>query len=157
MTEFVRMDDRIKDALLTIIRYVKSVTGAEPTRNELTEMLNSYFILNEISNQVKYQLKNKSKKENDIDIKHPFWTLNLMGGPVHHNLAGAGIFHYSIQEALRNARKFIEKATGVDPGDDILAKSLKSSFILSEIKNQIEWQRKNSGEVSGKLEVDLDP
>jgi hypothetical protein len=36
------------------------------------------------------------------------------------------------------------KTIGAEPSADILSKSLKSSFILSEIKNQIDWQRKNA-------------
>jgi hypothetical protein len=34
------------------------------------------------------------------------------------------------------------KTIGSVPGAEILSKSLKSSFILSEIKNQIDYQRK---------------
>jgi hypothetical protein len=36
------------------------------------------------------------------------------------------------------------KTIGAEPSADILSKSLTSSFILSEIKNQIDWQRKNA-------------
>ena len=146
MTEFVRMDNSIKDAILTIIKYIQIVTGVAPTQNEVAEMLKSYFILNEISNQVKYQLKNALKKENahQNEIKKPFWTLNLMTGPKNNVLAGAGFFHLIIKEAVQDVRDFVKKTIGVEPSNAILAKSLKSSFILSEVKNQIEWQRKNA-------------
>ena len=79
MAEFIRIEDNITDAILTIIRYVKFATGVEPTQDEIAEMLKSYFILNEIGNQVKYQLKKASQKEDDedrIDIRGPFWTFN---------------------------------------------------------------------------------
>ncbi len=147
MAEFIWIEDSIKDAVLTIIRYVKIATGVEPTQDEIAEMLKSYFILNEIGNQVKYQLKKASKKEDDedqIDIRGPFWTLNLMAGPGKNVLTRGGVYTSNIQAAIQSVREFIKKIFEVEPSNDILAKSLKSSFILSEIKNQIEWQRKNA-------------
>jgi hypothetical protein len=154
LAEFIRIEGSIKDAILTIIRYVQVTTGVEPTQDEIAEMLKSYFILNEVGNQVKYQLKKKtSKRENDdddqIDTRKPFWTLNLMSGPGKNVLPRAGVFTSNIQAAIQSARQFIKKAIGVEPSNDILANSLKSSFILSEIKNQIEWQRKNAQNANG--------
>ncbi|MDH3829503.1 MAG: hypothetical protein OET21_18910 [Desulfobacterales bacterium] len=154
MAEFIRIEGSIKDAILTIIRYVQVATGVEPTQDEIAEMLKSYFILNEVGNQVKYQLKKASQREDDddddqIDIRRPFWTLNLMSGPGKNVLPRAGVFTSNIQAAIQSARQFIKKAIGVEPSNDILAKSLKSSFILSEIKNQIEWQRKNAQNANG--------
>ena len=152
MAELIRLEDSIKDAILTIIRYVQVATGVEPTQDELVEMLKSYFILNEIGNQVKYQLKKTSKKddaEDQINVRVPFWTLNLMTGPGKNVLARAGVFTSNIQVAIQSAREFIKKTVGVEPSNDILARSLKSSFILSEIKNQIEWQRKNARNANG--------
>ena len=152
MAELIRLEDSIKDAILTIIRYVQVTTGVEPTQDELVEMLKSYFILNEIGNQVKYQLKKASKKEDaedQINVRVPFWTLNLMTGPGKNVLARAGVFTSNIQVAIQSAREFIKKTVGVEPSNDILARSLKSSFILSEIKNQIEWQRKNARNSNG--------
>ena len=152
MAELIRLEDSIKDAILTIIRYVQVATGVEPTQDELVEMLKSYFILNEIGNQVKYQLKKTSKKddaEDQINVRVPFWTLNLMTGPGKNVLARAGVFTSNIQVAIQSAREFIKKTVGVEPSNDILARSLKSSFILSEIKNQIEWQRKNARNSNG--------
>ena len=154
MAELIWIEDSIKDAILTIIRYVQVTTGVEPTQDEIAEMLKSYFILNEVGNQVKYQLKKKaSKRENDdddqIDTRKPFWTLNLMSGPGKNVLPRAGVFTSNIQAAIQSARQFIKKAIGVEPSNDILANSLKSSFILSEIKNQIEWQRRNAQNANG--------
>ena len=147
MAEFIWIEDSIKDAVLTIIRYVKIATGVEPTQDEIAEMLKSYFILNEIGNQVKYQLNKASENKDDkdqIEIRGPFWTLNLMTGPGKNVLTRGGVYTSNIQAAIQSAREFIKKAIGVEPSNDILAKSLKSSFILSEIKNQIECQRKNA-------------
>jgi hypothetical protein len=153
LAEFIRIEGSIKDAILTIIRYVQVATGVEPTQDEIAKMLKSYFILNEVGNQVKYQLKKASKRKDDdedqIQIRGPFWTLNLMSGPGKNVLPRAGVFTSNIQAAIQSARQFIKKAIGVEPSNDILAKSLKSSFILSEIKNQIEWQRKNAQNADG--------
>ena len=146
MAVFVRLEDSIKDAILTIIKYVKVVTGVEPTQDEIAEMLKSYFILNEIGNQVKYQLKKEAAPETEdrVEIKNPVWTLNLISGPVTNVLARAGLFQKSILDAIQNTNDFMVKTLGSEPSADILSKSLKSSFILSEIKNQIDWQRKNA-------------
>ena len=65
MAEFIRIEGSIKDAILTIIRYVQVATGVEPTQDEIAKMLKSYFILNEVGNQVKYQLKKASKRKDD--------------------------------------------------------------------------------------------
>ncbi len=147
MAEFVHIEDSVKDAILTIIRYVKEVTGIEPTQDEIAEMLKSYFILNEISNQIKYQLNKAVEKpeEDHNDSKKPVWTLNLKAGPGENVLARAGVFNKSITEALQVVNDFMQKNIGTVPSTEILSRSLKSSFILSEIKNQIDWQRKEAG------------
>lgn len=151
MAELIWIEDNIKDAILTIMRYVQVATGVEPTQVEIAEMLKSYFILNEIGNQVKYQLKKASENKDakdQIEIRGPFWTLNLMTGPGKNVLTRGGVFTSDIQAAVRSVREFVKKTIGKEPTDDILAKSLKSSFILSEIKNQIEWQRKSAQNAS---------
>jgi len=143
---FVRLEDSIKDAILTIMKYIKVITGVEPTQEEIAEMLKSYFILNEVGNQVKYQLKKATQKdeEDQIVIKTPVWTLNLKSGPGKNVLARAGLFQNSILDAIQTTNAFMVKTIGSEPSAEILSKSLKSSFILSEIKNQIDWQRKNA-------------
>lgn len=144
MAEFVRLDDSIKDAVLTIMKYIKAQTGLEPTQGEIALVLKSYFILNEVGNQIKYRLKKDENKalEKQINYKGPLWTLNLRSGPGQNILARAGVFHKSIQEAIEVTRQYMKKTTGVEPGYDTIAASLKSSFILSEIKNQMDYQRK---------------
>ena len=146
MAVFVRLEDSIKDAILTIMKYVADITGVEPTQEEIAEMLKSYFILNEVSNQIKYQLKKATEKEEEdqIDIKNPVWTLNLKTGPGKNVLARAGLFQKSILDAIQITNDFMIKTIGAEPSADILSKSLQSSFILSEIKNQIDWQRKEA-------------
>ena len=66
MAEYIRIEGSIKDAILTIIRYIQAATGVEPTQDEIAEMLKSYFILNEVGNQVKYQLKKHRKKKKKV-------------------------------------------------------------------------------------------
>ena len=146
MAVFVRLEDSIKDAILTIMKYIKVHTGVEPSQQEIAEMLKSYFILNVVCNQVKYQLKKASQKEkeNQIKNKNPVWTLNLKAGPCKNVLARAGLFENGILDAIQTTNDFMVKTLGAEPSADILSKSLKSSFILSEIKNQIDWQRKNA-------------
>jgi hypothetical protein len=143
--DYVFTEDSIKKAILTIMKYVQDATGTEATQEEIAEALKSYFILNEVGNQIKYQIKKRPEKEAKHDeIKKPGWTLNLMTGPGQNTLAKAGFFHKSILAAIQATREYMIKTTGAEPSNDIIARSLKSSFILSEIKNQIEWQRKNS-------------
>ena len=146
MAEFVRIDKCMQDAVLTIMKYIQNATGSEPTQEEIANALKSYFILNEVGNQLKYQLKKKENggSENQVDIKEPFWKLNLMADPGKNILARAGFFHRSVSEAIEATREFMKKTIGAEPENDIIAGSLKSSFILSEIRNQIDWQRKNA-------------
>ncbi len=149
MADFFRMGDSIKDAILTIMEYVEHETGMEPTQEEVAALLKSYFIINEVGNQIKFQLKKGGTRPDgdQIDANGPFWKLNLKTGPGRNFLARAGIFHRSIKEAIDSTRQFMQKTIGADPSDDIIAKSLKSSFILSEIKNQFDSQRKESQKI----------
>jgi hypothetical protein len=146
LAEFVRLEDSIKDAVLTIMKYIKAHTGFEPTQKEVAAILKSYFILNEVGNQIKYQHKKDEKNDSEkpANFKGPFWTLNLRSGPGQNILARAGVFHKSIQEAIEATRQYMLKTTGSEPDYDTIAASLKSSFILSEIKNQMDYQRKMS-------------
>jgi len=146
LTEFYRMGDSIKDAILTIMKYIESETGSEPTQDELAAILNSYFIINEVGNQIKYQLKKGAAKQGGytIEANGPLFKLNLITGPGQNILAKAGIFQRSIKEAIDSMRQYAQKTIGADPDYDIIASSLKSSFILSEIKNQLDYQRKES-------------
>jgi len=144
VTEFVRLDDSMKDAVLAIMRYIKAQGSLEPTQEELAAILKSYFILNEVGNQIKYQLKKNEKQEleKQTTYREPRWTLNLRSGPGPNILARAGVFHKRIQEAIEAARQYMLNTMGSEPDTNTIAESLKSSFILSEIKNQMDYQRK---------------
>lgn len=151
------MDDSIKDAILTIMQYIEHETGSEPTQEEVAALLSSYFIINEVGNQIKYQLQKEQTTADgaQIDAEGPFWKLNLKTGPGQNFLAKAGIFHRSIKEAIDSTRRHMQKTIGADPNNGIIAKSLTSSFILSEIKNQLDYQRKASQKVGIKNELKL--
>lgn len=138
MADFYRMGDSLKDAILTIMKYIHARTGVEPTQEEVAELLKSYFILNEVGNQIRYQLRQEDGKSaaNQNVACRPFWRLNLKNGPGQNILARAGVFHRSIKEAIDLTREHMKKTIGVDPAHGIIASSLKSSFILSEFKNQ---------------------
>jgi len=146
LAEFVQIGDSIKDAVVTIMKYIKFATGVEPTQAEVAETLKSYFILNEVGNQIRYQLKKaaESDEQDQIAVTAPFWTFNMMTGPAKNVLARAGYFHTGIRDAIEATREFMKKTSGADPSYEIIARSLKSTFILSEIKNQIDFQRKNA-------------
>ena len=146
MADFYRMGDSLKDAILTIMRYIHVHTGVEPTQEEVAVLLKSYFILNEVGNQIKFQLKQADlePEENSKAAIEPFWRLNLKNGPGQNILARAGVFHRSIKEAIDLTRQHVKKNIGVDPAQDVIASSLRSSFILSEIKSQISFQRKQA-------------
>ena len=70
--------------------------------------------------------------------------INLKSGPGKNVLARAGIFQNCILDAIQATNDFMVETIGAEPSADILSKSLISSFILSEIKNQIDWQRKEA-------------
>jgi hypothetical protein len=144
LSEYIRLDDSIKDAVLTIMNYIRAQSGIEPTQEEIAVILKSYFILNEVGNQIKYQLRKDEKNELERreNYKGPLWTLNLKSGPRLNILARAGVFHKSIQEAIEATRQHMKKTSGNEPSNDTIAASLKSSFILSEIKNQMDYLRK---------------
>ena len=67
--------------------------------------------------------------------------MNLKSGPVKNNLIRIGLFYEHIKEALLAVQRFVTDSGAAKPSEAEIALSLKSSFILSEIKNQIDWQR----------------
>lgn len=145
MKNLIRVGKEIADALLTVQKYVKYATGRKATETEIANTLKSYFILNEIGNQIKFQRKKTGPTENTHQKKQkdPFWTMNLIGASSTSNLARAGLFSACIQQGIQTTADFVKKTTGKSATDGEIAESLKSSFILSEIKNQINYQRKN--------------
>ena len=130
---------------MAVVKYVKDTTGIEPSQEEIANALKSYFILNEIGNQVRFQRKKPNTQDQPkTSSKEPFWTLNLMAGRPKNSLVKVGLFYEGMQTAIKTAQNFVKKSSGDEPSEEEIALSLKCNFILSEIKNQIDWQRQGS-------------
>ena len=146
MAELIRIGKKIADAIIAVQKYVGYETGTKATDTEIANTLKSFFIMNEIGNQITYQRKKALSQtdERQPESKGPLWTMNLMNGTLKSNLYKAGLFPQCIQEGIQTTVNFVKKITGQEASMAEIANSLTSSFILSEIKNQIDWQRKNS-------------
>ena len=145
MAKLFRVGKQMKDAILTVAKYVRDNTGIEPSQEEIANALKSYFILNEIGNQIRFQRKTPIAQDPPKQSsKAPFWTLNLMAGPPKNSLVKVGLFYEDMQTAIKTAQNFVKKSSGDEPSEEEIALSLKCNFILSEIKNQIDWQRQSS-------------
>lgn len=147
MALLIRFDDLLWESLLAVIRYIKAATGEEPNQQELAQALGSYFILNEIGNQLKFLKKRKAESDGPPGKEQgrSRWNFNLISGPPLNNLARAGLFIGPVSEAIDQIRAHASKAAGTDISDADVARSLKSSFILSEIVNQVNWIRQEAG------------
>ncbi len=142
MAKLVHLGRQITDAILTVLKYVKATTGYEPSQAEVADALKSYFLLNEIGNQIKFQRKKQvSQPPPYMPALDPFWKINLKTGPSRNNLVRAGLFYKNMQDALNTVKRFVKDSGADEPSEAEIASSLMSSFILSEIKNQIDWQR----------------
>jgi hypothetical protein len=143
LVKLVRVSKQMADALLKVTKYVKNATGNEPTQEEIANALKSYFILNELGNQIKFQRKQSpDRREPQKEyLPGPFWKLNLKHGPPKNSLVRAGLFYEDIKVAIKAAQNFVKNSSGDKPSEEDIALGLQSDFILSEIKNQINWQR----------------
>ena len=150
MAELIQVGQKMADAIVTVQKYVKHHTGTKATDIEIANTLKSYFIMNEIVNQIKYQRKNALTRSEGTpqEKKGPLWTMNLMNSTIKSNLSRAGLFAQCIQEGIQTTANYVKTTTGQKASLEEIANSLTSSFILSEIKNQIDWQRKNPDKAS---------
>jgi len=144
LAKLFRVGKQMTDAILTVLKYVRDATGIEPSQEEIANALKSYFILNEIGNQIGFQRKNPLAQDPpETSSKDPFWRLNLLAGPPKNSLVRVGIFYEDMQVAIRTAQNFVKKSSGAEPSEEEIALSIKCNFILSEIKNQIDHQRQD--------------
>jgi len=142
LAKLFRVGKQMTDAILTVLKYVRDTTGIEPSQKEIANALKSYFILNEIGNQIRFQRNNPiAQDQPETSSKDPFWKLNLMAGPPKNSLARVGLFYEDMQIAIKTAQNFVKKSSGAEPSEEEIALSIKCNFILSEIKTQIDWQR----------------
>ena len=78
MAKLSRVGKQMTDAILTVLKYVRDTTGIEPSQKEIANALKSYFILNEIGNQIRFQRNNPiAQDQPETSSKDPFWKLNL--------------------------------------------------------------------------------
>ncbi len=144
MAKLFRVGKQMTDAILTVLKYVRDATGIEPSQEEIAKALKSYFILNEIGNQIRFQRKNPiAQSPPHTATRDPFWKINLMAGPPKNSLVRVGIFYEDMQLAIKTARNFVKKSSGAEPSEAEIASSIRCDFILSEIKNQIDFQRQD--------------
>jgi hypothetical protein len=143
----VKLEKGLKEAILVLMAYVRQATGTEPSQDEIAAVLKTYFTLDEVSNQINY-LKKRSKEGEagggDSSPSGLAFRINLISGPPRNSLARAGLFSPSVAEGIASIRKHAAAMLGAAPTDGDIARSLRSSFILSELKNQIVHARKHS-------------
>ena len=145
MIKLVRLSKQMTDAILKVMKYVENATGTEPSQKEIASALKNYFILNELGNQIKFQRKQPPVAQQDLQesLPGPFWKLNLKHGPPKNSLVRVGLFYEDIQLAIKAAQSFVKNSSGDEPSEEDIACGLQCDFILSEIKNQINWLRNN--------------
>jgi hypothetical protein len=136
----IRLSDPLQAAILRVMDYVAQATGNEPSQEEIATVLKSYFTLDEVTNQIKYLRKKPPVPERpgaDPGGRPAAMRINLMDAQTKNPLARAGFFIRPVAEAVAGIRKHANAVLSVAPSDEDIALSLKSSFILSELKNQI--------------------
>jgi hypothetical protein len=143
LAELVRFSKKMTDAILKVMKYVRDATATEPSQEEIASALKSYFILNELGNQIQFQRKQPPAAREPLieSLPGPFWRLNMKNGPPKNSLVRVGLFYKEIQEAIRAAQNFVKNSSGYEPSEEDIAAGLQCDFILSEIRNQINWQR----------------
>jgi hypothetical protein len=141
----IKLGESTREAILAVTRFVAESTGIEATQAEIAAALKSYFTLDEVTNQIRY-LRKKPRAE--IAAPHPGGPvrprhrINLAGGRTNDTLARAGYFIEEIGAGMAAIRTHAKAHLGLEPNEDEIALSLTSSFIVSELKNQIVYARK---------------
>jgi hypothetical protein len=142
----VKLERNLKEAILILMAYVRQATGIEPSQEEIAAVFKSHFTLDEVTNQINY-LKKRPRQDQaaggDSSLGTLAFRINLRLGPPKNTLARAGLFSPAIAEGIARMRKHAETMLGAAPSDEDIALSLKSTFILSELKNQIVHARKH--------------
>ena len=136
----IRLSNHLQASILLVMEYVAQTTGAEPSQEEIATVLKSYFTLDEVTNQINYLRKKPPVPEGpgaDSGCRPAAMRINLINAQTKNPLARAGFFIRPVAEAVAGIRKHANAVLSVAPSDEDIALSLKSSFILSELKNQI--------------------
>jgi hypothetical protein len=147
--KLIRLSRDLEEAVLLAMKYIAHATGAEPSQEELAAVLKSYFTLDEVTNQINYLRKKPPENaglEAPFGLRRPTLRVNMLAAPQTNYLARAGYFVRPLADAIEAIRTHAKSMLGTAPSDANLAASLRSSFILSEIKNQIVHARKQRGQ-----------
>ena len=142
----IKLSESTTSAILTVMRFAEQATGAEPTQQEIASVLKSYFTLDEVTNQLNYlRHRPPDAEEAPALFVAPRLSLriNLTGAAQRNILARSGYFIEAVGEGLDALRKHAQAVLGTAPSDEEITRSLTSSFILSELKNQIVHARKH--------------
>jgi hypothetical protein len=142
--KLIRLSRDLEEAIHVVMKYVAQTTGTEPRQEEIAAVLKSYFTLDEVTNQLNYLRKKPPDRagENAVSgFQRPTMRINLTAAARTNSLARAGFFIQPIADAIAEIRRHARALHGTAPSDASIALSLRSSFILSELKNQIVHSR----------------
>lgn len=140
----IKLGETNRDVILSVTRFVAQSTGSEPTQAEIAAALSSYFTLDEVTNQIRYLRKKpigEAAESPAGGVTRPRHRINLAAGLHRNSLARAGYFIEEIGRGIAAIREHATTVLGAPPSEEEIARSLKSSFILSELKNQIVYAR----------------
>ncbi|MCU0561355.1 MAG: hypothetical protein MUD16_14325 [Desulfobacterales bacterium] len=140
----IRLGETTRDVILCVTRFVAQSTGSEPTQAEIAAALSSYFTLDEVTNQIRYLRKKpigEAAQPPAGGMARPRRRINLAAGLQRSSLTRAGYFIEEIGRGMAAIRAHATTVLGAPPSEEEIARSLKSSFILSELKNQIVYAR----------------
>ncbi len=143
----VRLGRALKAAIVDVMAYVARSTGTEPSQEEIAAVLRSYFTLDEVTNQLSYLRKQPREAEDapsESALDRLSFRINLAAPTPRNILARAGFFTRTLAESLVLLRRHAASELGSPPSDEEIARSLRSTFITSELKNQIVYLRKKS-------------
>jgi hypothetical protein len=142
--KLIRLSRDLEEAILGVMKYVAHSTGTEPRQEEIAAVLKSYFTLDEVTNQLNYLRKKPPDGAGAAaaaGLRRPTMRINLTAASRTNPLARAGFFIRPIADAIAEIRRHARALHGTAPSDESIALSLRSSFILSELKNQIVHSR----------------
>jgi hypothetical protein len=142
--KLTRLSRGLEQAILLVMKYVAHATDAEPRQEEIAAVLKSYFTLDEVTNQLNYLRKRPAENRSAhvlSGIQRPTMRINMIAAAQSNCLARAGFFIRPIADAIEEIRRHAHAMLGGAPSDADIALSLRSSFILSELKNQIVYSR----------------
>jgi hypothetical protein len=147
LPRLIRLGKGLREAILATMAYVARSTGIEPGQDEIAAVLKSWFTLDEVTNQIGYLRKQRGDRDDppaETALDRLSFRINLAAAPAKNTLARAGFFIRPVAEGLVLIRRHATSVLGSPPSDEEIARSLRSSFIQSELKNQIVHARRSA-------------